>query len=451
MPKKMMSDHPVLHLTPLADAAALRGQVVLPGSKSFTNRALVVAALASGKSTLTLASLSNDSLVLMEGLRHLGVRMERDGDTVIVYGTGGVFVPYKGSIDVGPAGTSMRFLTSVAALVPGGDIVLCGSERMHQRPIGDLVEAWRSLGADIEYLGTEGCPPLRIRGKAASAYGSTVAVPGDMSSQFMTSLIQVAPLLPGGLSISVIGEQVSRSYIDMTSTVMGAFGVAIDNHSYERYDVPHRAFVARDYQVEGDASGGSYFWGLAALAGGSIRVWNTRPDSCQGDVMFPQLLAQMGCDVRSSADSDDAGANEESGWIEVSRSGPLRGCVVDMEQMPDTAMTLAVVAACAEGETTITGLQTLRHKETDRLAAMKAELASVGIESDITEDSITVVGGVPHGALIRTYDDHRMAMSFALLGAVCEGILIADPDVVGKSFPRFWEEWAALGMGCRRG
>jgi len=433
--------------------ASLVGEVRLSGSKSYTNRALVLAALAQGESVLEAASLSDDSHALIGGLRQLGVAIDIDinegdaneGDAnegaerVVVQGTGGALGPWEGTIDIGPAGTSMRFLTSVCALATGCRVTLCGSERMHQRPIGDLVGAWRQLGGAISYLGTEGCPPLAIEGVAPDTLGRQVAMAGQTSSQFMTSLLLASPLLPHGLTLDVVGQQISRSYIDMTCSVMEGFGVEVTNYGYQRYHVaPGQQITPCTYQVEGDASGGSYLWGLAAVSGGRIRVHNADPASRQGDLGFPGLLEAMGCRV-------DHGEADGVPWIEV-EGGPLVGIDVDMSQMPDTSMTLAVIAACAQGTTRITGLGTLRHKETDRLAALQAELRAVGIDSETTADSITIHGGRPHGASIKTYEDHRMAMSFALLGAVTDGVVIQEPAVVGKSFPDFWDKLASLGL-----
>lgn len=415
--------------------------VSLPGSKSFTNRALVLAASADGTTILEAASLSDDSLVLLDGLRALGAELLIEGERVTVTGTGGRWRPYKGRIDVGHAGTSMRFLTSLCVLAEGAEVHLCGSERMHQRPIGDLVAAWQSAGAHIQYEGEEGCPPLLIKGRSLPPQegGYTLSMPGQISSQFMTSLLLCGPQFPGSLTLQVEGDQISTSYIDMTFDMMRLFGLKVENHSYRSYHVPAgQAPKPGRYTIEGDASGGSYFWGLAAISGGRVRVHNANPDSCQGDIHFPTLLAKMGCEVQQ-------GETEGVPWIEV-KGGPLTGVSVDMSDMPDTAMTLAVIASCAQGQTTITGLSTLRHKETDRLQAMQVELAKVGIKSEITDESITVTGGQPTAGSICTYDDHRMAMAFSLLGVVTEGIVIQDPGVVSKSFPDFWKRLAVAGV-----
>ena len=411
------------------------GAVRIPGSKSFTNRAMILAALAPGESVLSGASLSRDSEALCRAFEALAIRTEVRGDEVRVSGAPDRLTPPSGTIDVGPAGTTMRFVTSLCACIRGADITLRGSERMHQRPIGDLVEALRTLGARIDYLGTPGCPPLRIH-TDAPLRGGRVRMPGHLSSQFFTSLLLVAPLLPEGLTIEVVGEQISRSYIDMTIQSLRSAGIDVEHRDYREYRVaPGQSVRAGAYSIEGDASGATYFWGVAALGGGRVRVDNVRPDSTQGDMAFPGLLERMGCRVESGAD-----------WVEVHGADLLSAIEADMSSMPDTAQTLAVIASRARGTTVLSGLSTLRHKETDRLAALETELAKVGIASETTADSITVHGAAPTAARISTYDDHRMAMAFAMLGAHVDGLQIEHPLVVDKSFPDFWDKLAELGI-----
>jgi len=428
----------IAHLSP--PASAPRATVEVPGSKSYTNRALITAALASGVSTLTSASLSSDSEALIGALRLLGVSVEESpgelGTTLVVEGLGGAFAPYHGEINVGPAGTTMRFLTALCAGIAGVDLVLKGSERMHARPIRELVTALRTLGAEIDYLGVEGCPPLRIRSRT-HLKGGAVSIDGSVSSQFISALLLTAPLHAGGLSIEIKGEQISKSYIDMTIQSVADFGVTIVNEGYRRYScAPGQRFQAGPFHVEGDASGASYLWGLAAISGGKVCVRNINPRSAQGDINFPELLARMGCSVSSDARS-----------ITVTGTKDLRGIEVDMSSMPDTAQTLAVIAACARGTTTIRGLSTLRIKETDRIAALHTELLKLGIESEPGPDYLVVHGGAPRGALIKTYDDHRMAMSFAMLAASVPDMRIEEPHVVEKSFPTFWETLKDIGLG----
>lgn len=426
-----------LKLTPPAKPISLTCEVL--GSKSYTNRALIIAALASGVSKLSLASISSDSEAMTKALRLLGVSITEEtgphGTTLIVEGTGGALNPYHGEINVGPAGTTMRFLTALCAAIPGIDVVLSGSERMHARPIKELVTALRSLGAEIDYLGTEGCPPLRIR-STTHLKGGTIRMNGTVSSQFISAILLTAPLNTNKLVVEIEGEQISQSYIDMTLQSVREFGVSITNDSYTRYTcAPGQTYQPRVMQIEGDASGASYLWGLAAVSQGKVTVKNVNPRSAQGDIHFPEVLMRMGCSVSSDERS-----------ITVVGPKTLKGIDIDMSNMPDVAQTLAVVAAFAQGKTTMRGLSTLRVKETDRIAALHAELAKVGITSEPGPDYLIVHGGNPHGARIKTYDDHRMAMSFALLGTRVPGMEIEEPHVVEKSFPTFWEVLALSGI-----
>lgn len=412
------------------------GTITLPGSKSYTNRALVMAALAEGRSTLTSCSTSHDSQALISGLRMLGVSIEvPDATTLHIVGNGPRLTPYHGSIDVGPAGTTMRFLTALSAAIPGADVVLRGTERMHARPIRALVDTLRCAGATIDYLGLDGCPPLRIHSTAPLG-GADLQIDGSTSSQFVSALLLASPLYADGVSISVIGKQISTSYIDMTIQGLRDFGVSAEHSHYKRLWVAAgQQYSPRTYQIEGDASGASYLWAIAAVSGGSVTVQNCNPASAQGDIRFPQLLARMGCTVTQDTDS-----------ITVTGTACLEAIEADMELMPDTAQTLAVVAAFARGDTVIRGLQTLRIKETDRIAALHTELGKIGISSTPGPDYLIVHGGTPRSAQIATYEDHRMAMSFAVCAAVLDGMIIEEPHVVQKSWPRFWETLAELGI-----
>ncbi|MEN9846984.1 MAG: 3-phosphoshikimate 1-carboxyvinyltransferase [Pseudomonadota bacterium] len=409
------------------------------GSKSYTNRSLVIAALASGVSNLSMASISADSEAMIQALRLLGVSIEEEtgpyGTTLIVEGTGGALNPYHGEINVGPAGTTMRFLTALCAAIPGIDVVLSGTERMHARPIKELVTVLRSLGAEIDYLGSEGCPPLRVRSRT-HLKGGTIQMNGTVSSQFISAVLLTAPLHTNKLIVEIEGEQISKSYIDMTLQSIQEFGVTINNDSYRRYVcAAGQKYQSRVTQIEGDASGASYLWGLAAISGGKVTVKNVNPQSAQGDIHFPEVLMRMGCSVSSDSRS-----------ITVVGSKVLKGIEIDMSNMPDVAQTLAVIAAFAQGDTIMRGLSTLRVKETDRIAALRTELEKVGISSDSGPDYLIVHGGTPHGARIATYEDHRMAMSFAMMGARVPGIEIEEPNVVEKSFPTFWDALAESGI-----
>ncbi len=395
-----------------------------------------MAALASGTSILTEASPSRDCDALIAALRALGVTIDGlDATTIRVAGNGASLLPYHGTIDVGPAGTTMRFLTALCAGIPDADITLRGTERMHARPIRALVETLREAGASIDYLGIEGCPPLRIHSQRPLT-GRGLQIDGTTSSQFVSALLLASPLFESGLELSISGKQISTSYIDMTLQGMRDFGVSTECSEYQTLRVPAgQTYAPRTFRVEGDASGASYLWAIAAVSGGSITVRNINPSSAQGDVKFPQLLQEMGCAVSYSSDS-----------ITVSGTGPLRAIEANMELMPDTAQTLAVVAAFAEGETVIRGLQTLRIKETDRIAALHNELAKIGISSDPGPDYLVVRGGTPKGGRIATYEDHRMAMSFAVCASAIDGITIEAPEVVEKSLPEFWHTLANLGL-----
>ncbi|MFH2104997.1 MAG: 3-phosphoshikimate 1-carboxyvinyltransferase [Parcubacteria group bacterium] len=418
----------------------IKGEITIPGSKSYTNRALVMASLAKGQSELKGVSRCDDCVALTEALRKLGIGITQNGGEVTVIGNGGDFNEFKGEINVGQAGTTMRFLTAVCSLVPG-EIILDGSDRMRERPISDLVNALRGLGADIEYVGKRGYPPLKIKG--GKMKGGQVSVDGDVSSQYFTALLLIAPVLEKGIEIKVVGEQVSPSYINMTISGLRDFGVEAINNDYHEYIINADSnYQPSQYTIEGDASGASYFWALAAITGGKVKVKNIDPRSAQGDVEFADVLVKMGCKMtQNSADK----------WIRVIGPAQLKSIAeIDMNSMPDTAQTLAVVAAYAEGETKITGLQNLRVKETDRLAALRAELKKMKVKTKIGDNYIIIIGGKPKGAVVETYQDHRMAMSLAVSGVKTSGMKILKPSVVDKSFPSFWEELESLGVKLKR-
>lgn len=414
------------------------GRVWVPGSKSYTNRALIMAALAPGRSKIYGSSSSEDSLVLIRALGKVGIKIKTAGDSLVV-DSGQKHLAAVLKINLGAAGTALRFFTAYASLCLG-QIILDGSKRMRERPIGDLVRALKQLGVKIKYLGEKGFPPLKIQG--GTIEGGKVEMRGSVSSQYISALLMIAPVLNKGLDLKVKGKQISKSYIDMTLDGLQKFGVSVQNRDYQYYRVdPQEEYKAVEFYVEGDASGGSYFWAIAALTGGNARVLNINPDSAQGDVHFPALLGRMGCRVKR---------NKEAGWIEVEGPPALQAISVNMERMPDTAQTLAVVAAFAQGQSKITGLSSLRVKETDRLAALQKELFRMGIKSKIGRDYILIDGGKPKGAEILTYQDHRMAMAFAVAGARISNMIITDSQVVTKSFPKFWEELEKFGITLKK-
>lgn len=418
----------------------INATVAIPGSKSYTNRALIMAALADGTSILRSCSPSRDCEALIAALRLLGVAIDiPDSTTLCVHGNGSMLAPYCGTIDVGPAGTTMRFLTAIAANIVGADIVLKGTDRMHERPIQALVETLRQAGAQIDYLGRPGCPPLRIRTNKPLS-GEGLNIDGTTSSQFISALLLAAPLFKDGLSVSILGKQISTSYIDMTLQGIRDFGISAECVDYQEIRVAQgQHYSPRSFRIEGDASGASYLWAVAAVSGGTVTVRNINPESAQGDINFPKLLAEMGCSVSSSTDS-----------ITVTGTRKLRAIETDMELMPDTAQTLSVVAAFASGDTVIRGLKTLRIKETDRIAALHTELSKIGIASTPGPDYLVVHGGKPHGAQIATYEDHRMAMSFAVCAAAIDNMVIENPHVVEKSWPDFWDALAQVSISGQR-
>jgi len=338
--------------------------VPIEGSKSYTNRALIIASLAKGKSILLSPSISNDSKVLIQALITLGVSIKNKVDgSIEIMGNEGKFVAQNISLNVGQAGTAMRFLTALSALVPG-IVCLDGSSRMRQRPIGELTAALTQLGVRITFSSSDGFPPLTVNGGIIKK--NMVTMSGKVSSQFITALLLVGPCISGGLTIEICDEQISKSYIDMTIDSMKQFGVTVINDNYKRYIVPDSSeYRAQQYTVEGDASGASYLFGIAAVSGSSVTVSNINPLSSQGDIHFVDILEKMGCNVVRDT---------KKNTISVTGPSRLRSVVINMESMPDTAQTLAVVASFAKGTTIITGLSTLKVKETDRLEAIKNEL-----------------------------------------------------------------------------
>jgi 3-phosphoshikimate 1-carboxyvinyltransferase len=407
-------------------------QINISGSKSFTNRALIIAFLANGTSTLQGCSNSNDSLLLIKILRQLGGDIIRNGTAIIVKGNGGKFKEFSGKINVEDAGTVMRFLTALCCFIPG-EIILESSERMHKRPIKGLVDGLLQLGADITYLGESGFPPIKIKG--GMLHGGKVNMDASSSSQFISALLMITPLLNSDIEINAIGEIASAPYIDMTLSVMKYFGVSVQQEPRKYFIKAGSAYTSTNYTVEADASSASYFFALAAITQSTIRVNSLSPLSLQGDVKFIDLLEQMGCKI-----------SKRENYMEVTGTNELHGIKTDMKDMQDVAQTLAVVAAFANGDTTITGVKNLEIKETKRLTALQKELLRMGIKSTIGADYIIIKGGLPNGALIRTSNDHRMAMAFAIAGAKIPYMQIESPEVVSKSFPEFWQKLGETGI-----
>jgi 3-phosphoshikimate 1-carboxyvinyltransferase len=410
----------------------VRGTIRPPGSKSITNRALVCAALAEGESLLTGALDSEDTRVMLESLGRLGVAVEHNpvAATVRVAGCGGRLPAGPVDLYVANSGTTARFLTAMLSLGQGV-YRLDGTPRMQERPIADLLDALRQLGVEVVSESPGGCPPVVVRGRGLRGGRATIA--GNISSQFLSGLLLVAPYADTDVELTVEGTLVSRPYIDMTLAVMASFGVQVQNADPCRFIIPAaQHYRGQHYAIEPDASAASYFFAAAAITQGEATVEGLSRDSLQGDVAFADCLARMGCDVRCSADSITVVGH------------PLSGIDVDMNAISDTAQTLAAVALFAEGSTTIRGIAHIRHKETDRIHALAVELRKLGAAVEERPDGLTVTPGVLRGAEIDTYDDHRMAMSLALPGLVVPGVVIRDPGCTAKTYPRFFEDLKRL-------
>ena len=401
----------------------------LPGSKSYTHRALMAAALAAGESVLTNALAAEDTELTAAALTRLGAGIDWQGTTVRVTGRAGRWLPAALPIYLGNSGTSMRFLTALAALGEG-EYLLTGTERLCQRPLGELLEALGQVGVRAVSERGDGCPPVRVTGGLT---GGKAQLSGAISSQYLSALLFIGPLAPKGLEIEITGELVSRPYVDLTLEVLGDFGISYYREGYRYFELPGgQSYLPRDYVIEADASSASYFWAAAALTGGRVTITNLSLESSQGDAAFPEVLGRMGCAIESTP----AGLTVQG--------GPLQGVTVDMSTMPDLVPTLAVLAAFAAGDTVITGVAHLRHKESDRLHAVATELGKLGIEARETPDGMVIRGGAPRGAVIHTYNDHRIAMSFAVAGLKIPGVAIEDPECVAKSFPDFWQFFQQL-------
>lgn len=416
-------------ITPIGQA---RATVRPPGSKSITNRALVCAALAEGASTLAGALDSEDTQVMAGALRQLGIAVEHDAatHTLSVHGQGGALATPPADLYVANSGTTIRFLAAMVS-IGSGVFRFDGTPRMRERPIGDLIHSLRQLGVDARCDAVEGFPPVVIR--SAGLPGGEAAIRGDASSQFLSGLLMAAPYARLPVTLCVTGTLVSQPYVHMTLAVMKAFGVDVSHEELRRFCVPAGVcYRGCRYSIEPDASAASYFFAAAAITGGEVTVEGLSRHSLQGDVAFVDALAQMGCRVIHGRDC-----------ITVA-GGKLRGTTADMNAISDTAQTLAAVALFAEGPTTITGVGHIRHKETDRIGALATELRKLGATVDEMSDGLRITPGPLRAAHIDTYQDHRMAMSLALVGLRQPGIVIRDPACTAKTYPGFFEDLRKL-------
>jgi 3-phosphoshikimate 1-carboxyvinyltransferase len=413
--------------------------VRVPGSKSLTNRALLIASLAEGKTRLTNALFSDDSLYFAKALQTLGfeVLLDERAQEITVTGRGGNIPTDNAALFIGNAGTAARFLTAILTL-GRGEFIVDGDERMRERPIGDLIEALRPLDANLGPVNVSDwssitdyshvCPPVKII--ASGLPGGKTQMAGDISSQFLSALLMVAPYANNPIEISLSTELTSKPYVDMTLSVMRDFGVEIQRNGYRSFQIPLKHYKPRTtYEIESDASAASYFFAAPAICGGKVKLENITLNSRQGDIGFLYVLEQMGCLI-----------SEKDGCVSVTGPPELRGIDIDMRDIPDTAQTLAAIAPFASSPTRIRGIASARTKETDRVHATSIELARLGVQVEEHEDGLTIhpcKHFVP--ANIQTYKDHRMAMAFSLIGLRAPGVTIESPECVSKTFPNFFE------------
>jgi len=430
------------HYIDLQPVMHVQGAVRLPGSKSISNRTLLLAALSEGVTEIKDLLSSDDTMVMLNALQKLGVHWEREGETqnYVVHGASGNFPHHNTDLFMGNAGTAIRPLVAALAVL-GGDYTVHGVARMHERPIGDLVEALNHAGAQIDYTGNPGYPPLHIR--RGHIHAQRLQVKGNVSSQFLTALLMAAPLMAKmhDVVIEVVGELISKPYIEITLNLMQRFGVEVQRDGWQEFTIAQGQHYKSPgvVHVEGDASSASYFLAAGAIAGGPVRVEGVGRDSIQGDVRFAEALEQMGATITRG-----------DNWIEVQSNGVLQSIDMDFNHIPDAAMTIAIAALYANGTTTLRNIASWRVKETDRLSAMATELRKLGAEVEEGGDYMKVTPPahiLP--ASIDTYDDHRMAMCFSLAsldGKARRGAVmrINDPQCVAKTFPDYFEVFAKI-------
>ena len=409
------------------------GTIRPPGSKSITNRVLACAAMADGTTSLRGVLDSEDTRWMIEGLQRLGLKIDvnRSSQTLRVSGTSGQIPSQRTDLFAGNSGTTIRFLTALLAAA-NGHFQLDGVARMRQRPIGDLVNALNQLGTNAWCTNSNDCPPVQI--ESAGLSGGTASVRGDISSQFLSALLMAAPYAKSPVQVHVEGELVSQPYVSMTLKVMEAFGVKTINHSMQRFEIhAPDCYRSREYEIEPDATAASYFFAAAAITGGVVTVDGlSREHSLQGDVQFCSCLEQMGCQVTSTENQ-----------ITV-QGGDLRGLDVDMNGISDTVQTLAAVALFANGPTSIRNVGHIRHKETDRIGNLAIELRKLGARVDERDDGLRIIPGPLQSAEVRTYDDHRMAMSLALVGLRVPAVVILEPECTAKTYPEYFQDLHSL-------
>ncbi|MDO5580522.1 MAG: 3-phosphoshikimate 1-carboxyvinyltransferase [Planctomycetia bacterium] len=427
----------------ISPCGPISGAVRVPGSKSITNRALLIAALAEGKSVLSGALDSEDTRIMFDALKQLGLQLDWDKENcrIQIEGLAGNFPNREGEIYVGNSGTTARFLTAGLAL-SNGSYRIYGKPRMHERPIADLIAALNLLGGNVRSENGSGCPPVLIRG-TGSLHG-TAQVPANVSSQFFSGLLMAAGASKDKIDLEIDGDLVSRPYIEMTLAVMESFGVKVDvDPAFQHFSGFEKTnYLGTGYEIEPDASAASYMFAIPAIVGGSVSVLGFSKSCIQGDIRFVERLAQMGCHVILEDDriTVERAVNPDGSLA------PLRGIITDMNDISDTVQTLSVVALFANGTTEIRNVKHIRYKETDRISAAAAELRKLGATVDEFEDGLRIQGNrldSLHGALIDTYDDHRMAMSLSLAGLRIPGVEIQNPDCTQKTWPNYFNDLEA--------
>jgi 3-phosphoshikimate 1-carboxyvinyltransferase len=413
---------------------SLHSTVRIPGSKSLTHRALIASGLAQGRSLLRGSLVCEDTVYTEQALSAMGVGIDHDQDELAVDGVSGqpTRKGSKNEIFLGNSGTSMRLMMSVAALC-SADMILTGSSRMLDRPIGELVTALGQVGVRASYLGKPGCPPVLIHARGMA--GGRATLSGGESSQYVSSLLLAAPFAQKDLEVEIGGPLVSRPYVDLTVEVMESFGVRVYRDGYRLFHVDAgQAYRSRGYTVAGDASSASYFWAAAAVTGGDVTTENIHPlAETQGDLQFLNILEQMGCRI------------ERAEGKAVVTGGDLAGVEADMGPMPDMVPTLAAVGLFAEGKTVVRNVAHLRHKDSERLHAVRLEWERLGAKVEEFEDGLIIHGNTPlKGCILNPHNDHRLAMSMAVIGLKVEGVTLQSEECVAKSFPEFWDLWDGL-------
>jgi 3-phosphoshikimate 1-carboxyvinyltransferase len=405
--------------------------VTAPPSKSYTHRALIAAALAQGTSTIVHPLMADDTKLTIAALEKIGTSIRTHDRSVIVEGCDGAFSCPAGTVlDLDNSGTTLRLLAS-SVLLSDHPVTLTGSARMQERPVGPLADTLAALGGEIVFTGKPGFPPVTIGG---SLCGGSATIDGSASSQFASSVLMAAPYAKKPVVLTITGTPASQSYLDITARVMTDFGAVIRREGYREFDVSNcNRYTGRTYVIEGDYSSASYFFALAAICGGRVTVAGLAPDSAQGDRFFLEALRQMGCQVTFAHDG-----------VTVEHEGPLTGITIDMSSAPDTVQTLCVVAAVAKTPTVITGIGHLKYKESDRIAVIADRLRQLGVTVNTGNDRITIQPAPLHGGTIDPVNDHRTAMSFAVLGLGIGGVSITDAECVNKSFPGFWDALAGV-------